>query len=156
MIQPSNRAIVVIAARLKMLNDAGRNCTGDCAEEARRAFEAATLSAKPPAPGMADLDKRFRLLRDVSSTDKHQEAEITLEHALALYEATFGQDHPSVAYVMLALSDLYQEHGNPQGAQYMRTWADEIFHSPQNEPQHEFFHLFGMNTAEQSEDGGQS
>lgn len=113
------------------------------------AFELASQTAKPNSQDMADLAKRFAFVRDADAKDKHKEAEITLEHALALYEAAFGQEHPSVAEIMFALSDVYRAHGKQTSADYMRRWADEILHRPKDEPTHEFFHLFGMDAAEE-------
>lgn len=97
---------------------------------------------------MADLQKKFSLLRDVDGTDRHKDAEITLEHALALYEAAFGQEHPSVAQIMLALAEVYCAHDKADAGEYMRCWAQEILHRPKDEPTHEFFHLFGMDVPE--------
>ena len=123
-------------------------CSGDCVEQARKAFERASTVALPESREMADLQKRFALLRDVDATDKHKDAEITLEHALALYEAAFGQEHQSVAHIMLALAEVYAAHDKRENAEYMRTWASEILSRPKDEPTHEFFHLFGMDAQE--------
>lgn len=101
---------------------------------------------------MVDLTKRFQLLRELDASNKHQEAEITLEHALALYEAAYGQEDPSVAQIMLALADVYTEHGKPEAAQYMKDWAGDILNRPKEEPTHEFFHLFDMNRPDESAD----
>jgi hypothetical protein len=123
-------------------------CAGDCVERARRAFERASAIALPEPREMADLSKKFGLLREVDGTDKHKDAEITLEHALALYEAAYGQEHPSVAQIMLALAEVYTSHNKLDSAEYMRRWANEILNRPKNEPTHEFFHLFGMDVPE--------
>jgi hypothetical protein len=119
-------------------------CSGDCIDQARKAFERASVAALPESREMADLEKRFSLLRDVDATDRHKDAEITLEHALALYEAAFGQEHPAVAHIMLALAEVYTAHDKREHAEYMRKWASEILSRPKDEPTHEFFHLFGM------------
>lgn len=104
--------------------------------------------AVPPQNDLCDLQKKFSLLRDVDATDKHKDAEITLEHALALYEAAFGQEHRSVAEIMQALAEVYTAHGKPDYAEYMRGWANDILNRPKDEPTHEFFHLFGMDVPE--------
>jgi hypothetical protein len=137
-----------------MRNQASLVCTGECVEQARRAFERASAAALPEPREMADLEKKFSLLRDVDATDKHKDAEITLEHALALYEAAYGQEHPSVAQIMMALAEVYTAHGKPDSADYMRRWANEILSRPKDEPTHEFFHLFGMDRQQESEIGG--
>lgn len=121
------------------------NCAGSCSARAKLAFEKASLNAKPASQEMDDLTKRFGMLRDIDGSNKHKEAEITLEHAMALYEAAFGQEHPSVAQIMMALADVYRSHGNPESAEYMTKWANEILDRPKDEPTHEFFHLFDMN-----------
>jgi hypothetical protein len=136
-----------------MANKVEVTCTGRCVEVARLAFEKASYSARPESREMDNLSKRFRLLRDIDATDKHTEAEINLEHALALYEAAFGQEHPAVAHIMLALADVYRSHGNEDSAKYMTSWADEILQRPKDEPTHEFFHLFGMNHPDDAADG---
>lgn len=123
-------------------------CSGECANQARNAFARASAVAIPPAADLSDLQKKFSLLRDVDGTDKHKDAEITLEHALALYEAAFGQEHPSVAFIMQALAEVYTAHGKPDYADYMRGWANDILSRPKDEPTHEFFHLFGMDAPE--------
>jgi hypothetical protein len=120
---------------------------------ARLAFDKASLSAKPESTEMDHLTKRFRVLRDIDSNDKHKEAEINLEHALALYEAAFGQEHPGVAHIMMALADVYRSHGNDESARYMVNWANEILQRPKEEPTHEFFHLFGMNVPDEPGSG---
>lgn len=126
------------------------NCAGTCAERARQAFEHASMSAKPTGKDMADLTKRFVLLREMDErADKHKEAEITLEHALALYEAAYGQEHHSVGQIMLALAEVYNAHGNSESAEYMQSWADDILSRPKEEPVHEFFHLFKMDVPDE-------
>ena len=120
-------------------------CTGSCLESAKKVFDNASESLRPSGTaGHSDVAKRFQFVSDVAATDPHNEAEILLEHALALYELVYGQEHPSVAEIMKVLAVVYAQHGNKDGAEYMDRWAQEILSRPKEEPTHEFFHLFGM------------
>ena len=120
-----------------------RGCSGNCIDAARAAFEAADRQSNSLGQVRADLNKRFDFLHDVSGHDEHRQAEILLEHTLALYEALHGQEHPAVANLMLDLAALHKAHGNSDYAAYLIAWANEILNKPKDEPTHEFFHLFG-------------
>jgi hypothetical protein len=119
------------------------SCAGECLERARNAYEAASTSAKLDARNAAEISKRFQFLRDAVGKDRHKEAEVLLENAVALYEAAFGQEHPTVANLMLELAALNNLHGNDEYAKYLSTWAGDILNAKRDEPTHEFFALFG-------------
>lgn len=126
------------------VNSTDQYCAGNCMDAARSVYNVAREAARPAAENLSDINKRFKFLNDVAATDPHKEAEILLEHALALYELIYGQEHPLVAEIMLKLSAIYSLHGNKESAEYMTRWAREILDRPKQEPTHEFFHLFGM------------
>lgn len=127
-----------------------RTCDGQCVETARKLLDTAIAAASPLGKEKNDLSKRFQYLLDVSGDDRHKQAEVFSEHALALYEAMYGQEHPSVAQLLMDLGDLYTTHGGAESAEYVRNWAAEILNRPKEEPTHEFFNLFGMNKADDS------
>lgn len=124
--------------------DSAQYCTGDCIVNARQMYELAETSIKPSTANRSEVHKRFQFLNEAAATDTHKQAEILLEHALALYELMYGQEHPSVAKVMFQLAAIYSLHGNKEQAAYMTQWANEIMKMPKEEPTHEFFHLFGL------------
>jgi hypothetical protein len=129
------------------------SCNGTCMENARMLFDRATNAATPLPNNHQDISKRFQFLNEVAATDPHKEAEIMLEHALALYELVYGQEHPLIAELMLRLAEVYTQHGNKDSADYMRTWANDILSTEREEPTHEFFHLFGMDRPEDGATG---
>ena len=120
-----------------------RTCAGQCGVEARAAYDAAAKAGESLGQIRIDLSKKFQFLYDVSGSDRHQEAEILREHTLALYEALYGQEDPTVAEALIELAAVYTAHGNSSSAEYMVGWAHDILNKPKDEPQHEFFHLFG-------------
>jgi hypothetical protein len=128
-------------------------CSGNCMETARALFEGASAMANPADRNHQDVVKRFQFVKDVAATDPHKEAEIVLEQAVALYELAYGQEHPSMAEIMLRLADVYAMHGNKDSAEYMRNWANDILNTQRQEPTHEFFHLFGMDHPEEGAGG---
>jgi hypothetical protein len=120
------------------------SCEGQCLEKSRKAFAEAREISGRSGGGGSELDKRFQYLLDVSGHDVHKEAEIMLEHALALYETVYGQEHSYVAKMLLELSALYAIHGNLDYADYLSGWANDILQANRPEPTHEFFQLFNM------------
>ena len=124
-------------------------CAGECLDEAK-ALKRFALTQVDSAIGTRkrDVDKRFRILSDLEVGDVHKQAELALEHTLALYEAAFGREHPSVAQAMMVLSQLYNKHGNLQSASYVNQWAQELMdHEYFMKGEDSFFKLFGMDEA---------
>jgi hypothetical protein len=129
------------------------HCTGECLPLARDVYERASHIASQSAINRDEISKRFQFVTDVAATDTHKQAEILLEHALALYELINGQEAPSVAQLMLRLASTYAVHGKADSAEFMTRWAQEILQAPKNEPTHEFFHLFGMDRPDDTSKG---
>lgn len=129
-----------------------RTCSGECRTRARAAFDVAEQAGQSLGQVRLDLSKRFQYLYDVSGSDRHKEAEILREHTLALYEALYGQEDPTVAEALLELASLYTAHGNTASAEYMINWANDILKKPKDEPTHEFFHLFGYDKPDEQGD----
>jgi hypothetical protein len=125
------------------------SCYGDCLATSKRVFEQALSAARTAGYDSADISKRFQYLQDVAGNDKHKEAEILLEHAVALCEGVYGQEHEAVARMLIDLAGLYTRHGNADYAAYLTGWANDILAAHRIEPTHEFFHLFGMDVPEE-------
>ncbi|HEY9789477.1 MAG TPA: tetratricopeptide repeat protein [Candidatus Obscuribacterales bacterium] len=119
-------------------------CTGECLQAAKAVFAEASAAAQAMGCRNPDLAKRFQFLLDLAENDRHQEAEVLFEHAVALYEAVYGQEHVMVAQMLQNLSRLYERHGNHDYAQYLAGWANDMLSAQREEPVHEFFNLFGL------------
>lgn len=101
--------------------------------------------------GLKDIDKRFKYLLETTAKNQHEQAEVILEHALAIYEAAFGQEDPSVAHMLSTLAKLQASHGKQEYGNYLESWGSDILSSTREEPTHEFFNLFGWNQTPSAE-----
>jgi len=130
------------------------SCSGQCLHQAQKLQKAAFDSVKSSlGPKQRDVDKRFDELNGVTSDDPHKRAEVLLEHALALYEAAYGPDHPVVAKTLLDLSAIYNKHGQTENALYINSWAKELLDNRPGKLEDEFFTLFGMNKPDAADAG---